>query len=100
MKDLEVAIREIIKRLYCAEYCGCIKVVEIKDCIRDECCPTYDKTKVIGYELILGLHTPEKPLRIAISGTKEEFIKYIAKELKSRKLNIVKYFTGYMDIKE
>ena len=97
MQDLEVAILELIKRIYCAEYHGCITVREIKDCICNTCCPNYEFTQVVGYELILGMHTPEKPLRLAINGTQEQFLKFIAKELRSRKLNLAKYFTGYME---
>lgn len=96
MEDLEVAILELIERIYCAKYCGYIKVREIKDCFSTGCCSTETQSQIIGYELILGLNVKDKPLIIAMSGTQEQFLRFIAKELRSRKLNQTKYFNGYM----
>lgn len=86
--DIEQAILDLIKNLYCKEYRGLLKVYET----------TYkfpgEEPKHIGYRMDLGLNKDEKPLSIACDGTAEEFIKFIENELKQRSLIRTKYFTA------
>lgn len=76
-QDIEQAIRDLIKSLYCKEYQGVLKVYET----------TYkfpgEEPEHVGYRMDLGLNKDEKPLSIACDGTAEEFIKFIEKELRS-----------------
>ncbi len=95
-KDLELAILELIKRIYCVEYCGYIEVKEVKDCtFCYGCCDSVVPQQTVAYELVLGLQSKDKPLRLAFSGTPEAFLRFIAKELKDRNLNKTQYFNGY-----
>lgn len=86
--DIEQAIRDLIKRIYCREYQGRLKVYET----------TYkfpgEEPIHVGYRMDLGLNKDEKPLSIACDGTAEEFIEFIENELKSRSLARTKYFTA------
>lgn len=86
--DIEQAIRDLIKNLYCKEYQGVLKVHET----------TYkfpgEPPEHVGYRLDLGLNKDEKPLSIACDGTAEEFLKFIENELKERSLIRTKYFTA------
>lgn len=82
-QDIEQAIRDLIKSLYCVEYQGVLRVYET----------TY-KFPGAGYRMDLGLNKDEKPLSIACDGTAEEFLKFIEKELKERSLVRTKYFTA------
>lgn len=87
-QDIERAIRDLIKSLYCVEYQGVLRVYET----------TYkfpgEEPKHVGYRMNLGLNKDEKPLSIACDGTAEEFIAFIEKELKERSLSRTKYFTA------
>lgn len=86
--DIEQAIRDLIKTLYCKEYQGVLKVYETTSKFPGEL-PEH-----IGYKVDLGLNKDEKPLSIACDGSAEEFIKFIEKELKERSLDRTKYFTA------
>lgn len=83
MKELEQAILELIRRIYCKEYIGRIKVIE-----------TFDNNEHLGYRLELGLNKDERPLSIAFEGSEKEFLSFIEKELKTRNLDAVEYFTA------
>ena len=87
-QDIEQAIRDLIKSLYCVEYQGILKVYET----------TYkfpgEEPEHVGYRVDIGLNKDEKPLSIAYSGTANDFIKFIEKELKERNLVRTKYFTA------
>jgi hypothetical protein len=61
--DLELAILELIERIYCAKYTGYIEVKELRD--------PYEQDVLMGYKLILGLNVKEKPLTLAADGTPE-----------------------------
>lgn len=95
--DIEQAIRDLIKTIYCREYQGVLKVHET----------TYkfpgEEPEHIGYRMDLGLNKDEKPLSIACDGTAEEFLQFIEKELKERSLIRTEYFTAiqlYDDFKD
>lgn len=86
--DIEQVIRDLIKKIYCKEYKGVLKVHE-----------TFYKfpgaqPEHIGYRMDLGLNKDEKPLSIACDGTAEEFIKFIENELRMRNLVRTEYFTA------
>ena len=70
-QDIEQAIRDLIKSLYCVEYQGVLRVYET----------TYkfpgEEPEHVGYRMDLGLNKDEKPLSIACDGTAEEFLKFI-----------------------
>lgn len=84
MADLEQAILDIIKEVYCARYTAKLKVKELKD--GDE---------VIGYHLELGMNNVDKPITINKEGTVEDFLKCIKDELRLRHLNYTTYSLGY-----
>jgi hypothetical protein len=84
MADLEQAILDIIKEVYCARYTAKLKVKELKD--GDE---------VIGYHLELGMNNVDKPITINKEGTVEDFLKCIKDELRLRHLHYTTYSLGY-----
>jgi hypothetical protein len=87
MKDLENAILEIIRRLYCCEYVGQITVKQLQ---------SYHECDNSGYELVLGLNCNDKPLRlVSNAANEEEFLKYIVNELRERQLHLTRYFKKY-----
>lgn len=85
LTELEQAVLTIIEEVYCKKYVGKIKIKEILDCNK----------KVIGYNLWLGLNNIERPLTIQKEGTQDEFLKYIRRNLSSRHLNDVFFYSGY-----
>lgn len=101
IQDIEIAIREIIRRVYCSDYCGRLKVKTIK-----KCCPSnnYCEDDVdcedYGFELLIYLNKDERPLSLAFDGSLENFLIYITKELRSRRLHYTEYYYGYQVIKE
>lgn len=97
-EELEIAIFEGISRIYCARYCGLLQVKEIYDCGYTNCCLS-DNGHIVGYELVLGLNVADKPIRIAVNGTQEDFLRYVLKEIRVRRLDLAKYFTGYQSYK-
>lgn len=86
--DIELAIRDLIKKIYCREYQGVLKVHEVFSKFPGE------EPQHIGYRMDLGLNKDEKPLSIASDGTAEQFLAFIEKELKSRSLIRTQYFTA------
>ncbi len=89
MKDLEIAINKLIEEIYCKKYIGRLKVTE-----------TFTEHPVLrtkehtGYNLELGLNKDLQPVTLAFQGTKEEFLKFIEKELRHNNYDKVKFFTG------
>lgn len=83
-EDLELAILDIIREVYCKEYISKIEVKELKD-----------NNKVIGYHLGLGMNNELKPITINKEGTEKEFLQCITDELRSRHLSDVTYSLGY-----
>lgn len=89
-KEIEQAILDMFKKIYCAEYTGKIDVIPLYESF------TFpgDQPKVCGYTLRLGLNREERPLNIACDGTPEQFLKYVEKELHERNLVRTDYFTA------
>lgn len=79
LQELEVAIGDLIKQIYCKEYVGKMKLVELL---------TYSGGH-LGYKLTLGLNNVDKPLIISYEGTETQFLGYLEKELRSRHLETV-----------
>lgn len=77
-QDIEQAIRDIIRDLYCAEYNGRLNVKKWSQ----------------GYTLTLGLNCADKPLYIMGEGTPEDFLKLIREELRAKRLHCTDYFIG------
>lgn len=77
-QDIEQAIRDIIKDIYCAEYIGRLEV----------------RQWALGYTLTIGLNNPERPIYIMGEGNSEDFLKLIKNELRSKRLNYTEYFLG------
>lgn len=84
-QELEQAVLNIIETAYCAKYVGKMEIKNLLDCNNNQ----------VGYCLVLGLHTPERPLTIQMQGTAQQFLKYVEKELRSRHLHYTKFYTGY-----
>ena len=84
MEDLEQAILDIVKKSYCAEYKGKLKVSELKD-----------DNNVIGYHLTLGLNNIDKPITINREGDVCNFLKFVESELRKRHLHYSTYSFGY-----
>lgn len=74
--DLEQAILAIIKKVYCKEYTGRLKVTEIPG----------------GYRLDLGMNNDERPISIAAESS--DFLNFVEKELRDRSLDMTEYFTA------
>ena len=88
VQELEQAIRDIIRNVYCSEYCGRLILKIKEDC------------GIKSYNLILGLNNVDKPLVISCQGHDAFFLKYVEKELRSRHLDFVSFFMGYQIVKE
>lgn len=79
---MERDIRDLINEIVGGKYIGKLKVAQDK--IGDS---TF-------WTLMLYLDTEMTPLILAYEGTEEEFKNFIAEELKERKLQNVKFWTG------
>ena len=77
MENLEKEIWEIINEAIGGKYVGGLKIL-IEDDI---------------YELLLYLNQEMAPLVLAIQGTESEFKEFIRKEMKTRQLERVNYWT-------
>ena len=87
MKDLELAIKELIEDIYNCKYKGLIRVSEItRDHPKG---PTH-----LGYQVEIGLNKDEKPIVLAIDGNKQDFLNFIKSELKKNRYNFVDFFTA------
>ncbi len=84
-EDIEQAILDLIKEIYCSTYISKLKVRELKD----------EANNVIGYHLELGMNNVDKPITINKEGTIEEFLKCIRAELSVRHLRDTTYSLGY-----
>lgn len=98
-QTIEIAIREIIRRIYCSDYCGKLKVKLIKKCSIPNCCEEQE-CENYGFELSIYLNKDERPLSLAFDGNIEQFLKFVTKELRNRYLHYTKYYSGYQVIKE
>lgn len=80
IQELEQAILEAIETMYKCKYVGLLKLTKLP----------------VGYKLQLGWRHDDYPISImSDSPTEEVFLKYIKEELRIRRLDKVKYFTGY-----
>lgn len=89
-KDLELAVLEMIRRLYNAEYTGKIKITQTLKQYPSE----KDEYLNLGYLLELGLNKDERPITLAFEGTQEQFLKFIFNELKHNRYHYTDYFTA------
>ena len=89
-KDLELAVIEMIRKLYNAEYNGKIKITQTLKQYPNE----KDEYLNLGYLLELGLNKDERPITLAFEGTSEQFLKFIFNELKHNRYHYTDYFTA------
>jgi hypothetical protein len=75
--ELNQAIRDYMRQIYRAEFIGDIKV---------------DKLDPEGYKVSFYLNRTENPLIIMSDLEGDDFLKFIQKELRIRRLNGTKYF--------
>lgn len=80
MTEIEKHIKEIIEEVIDGKYIGKLKVVTE---------PVNDSTL---WMLLLYLDLEMTPLVLAYEGTEEEFTEFIRSEMKSRKLQTVKFW--------
>lgn len=80
MKEIEKDIKEIIEEVINGKYIGKLKVV---------CEPINDSTL---WMLLLYLDLELTPMVLAYEGTLKEFKEFVAKEMKERKLQTVKFW--------
>lgn len=78
--QIEQAILDLIKRIYCKEYISTLKVTALSN---------------EGYNLMLAMSNKDKPININYEGTVENFLKFIEEELRQRHLNTDTYSRGY-----
>lgn len=75
-QELEQAILEQFRDIYKAEYLGKLKVRKLHPC---------------GYEVQLGMNTPECPDIIYAELEDRKFLEFIKNELKHRRFNTIFY---------
>lgn len=74
--ELEQVIREYILDMYDKEYSGKLQI---------------EKLNPIGYHVVFGLSTPEKPLVIYAELPDEQFLKFLKEELRIKRFNLIYY---------
>lgn len=74
--ELEQVIREYIRDIYKKEYIGKLWI---------------QKLNPKGYYIKLGLNTPDQPLVIYGEMEDEDFLKFLKRELKDKRFNLVYY---------
>lgn len=74
--ELEQVIREYLRNIYNSEYIGNIKI---------------QKLNPFGYQISLGMNTPECPDIIYAELEDSQFLKFLKEELKHRRFNVVQY---------
>lgn len=85
MTEIEKHIKEIIEEVTNSKYIGKLKVIEE---------PINDSTL---WMLLLYLDLEITPMILAYEGTESDFIEFITKELKSRKLHTVKFWKAVQE---
>ena len=78
--EIEQAILDIFKRIYCKEYISKLKVTVLSS---------------EGYNLMLAMNNKDKPININYEGTVENFLKFVEEELRQRHFNTDTYSRGY-----
>lgn len=76
IQDLEQVIQEYILDIYNKKYIGKIKI---------------QKLEPIGYCIKLGMDNPYQPITIYGELDDDQFLKFLRKELKDRRFNLVYY---------
>lgn len=77
-QELEQVILDKLRAIYNAEYIGKLKV---------------RKLDPIGYEIRLGMNTPECPDIIYAELEDQDFLNFLDEELKHRRINTILYST-------
>lgn len=85
MTEIEKHIKEIIEEVTNSKYIGKLKVIEE---------PINDSTL---WMLLLYLDLEITPMILAYEGTENDFIEFITKELKLRKLHTVKFWKAIQE---
>lgn len=75
-QELEQVIQEYLLDIYKAKYIGKLKV---------------EKLSPFGYQVSLGMNTPECPYIIYAELKDKEFLKFLREELRQRKFDMVFY---------
>nr|DAN37437.1 MAG TPA: hypothetical protein [Crassvirales sp.] len=80
--NIKEEILSIIEKIYCKKYIGTLEIY-----------------RIIPFGLIVrfGLNCNEKPIYIAAELSDDKFLKYMEKEIRSRRFDFVKYFIGYKE---
>ena len=76
---LSQKVRDIINCATCSTYTGSVEVSVVDDCIDNI------------FTVRLGLNCEEAPLVFGYQGTQESFLKYLEKEIRRKRLQLVKY---------
>lgn len=88
IQDIDNIKQEIltyIQKYYKKQYIGELNITRIK--------PN-------GYKVVFGLNVPERPLTIMAQLNMCDFIKFMQQEIKDRRLDFVKFFTGVQNYPE
>ena len=80
LTEIEQAILESIRNVYCVEYTGTLDVEELEP---------------VGYKVRLGIQNADKPITIMAELPLQKFLKFFVQELRDRHLNDTHYYTGY-----
>lgn len=90
MKDMEQAIRDVICRVYCADFKGKIDVDEIWDDVNPclGCNPPKEDAMFRGYRVRFGSGNDA----IELYTEQSDLLKFVEKELRQRALHSVKYY--------
>lgn len=79
---LKNEILKLIQQIYCAKYTGTLEIYRIIP---------------LGVIVRFGLNCNENPIYIAAELPDDKFLKYMEKEIRSRRFDFVKYFLGYKE---
>lgn len=80
---LKNEILALIQKIYCAKYIGTLEVY---------------RSISSGIIVRFGLNCNEKPIYIAAELPDDKFLKYMEKEIRSRRFDFVKYFQDIRNI--
>lgn len=83
-EELELAIRDIIRKIYCKEYVGHMR-----------CEPNCSGT---GWTVLFGLNNDDRPIAISADLPDKKFLKFIEQELRDRDWDCIHWFTGYQTL--
>ena len=83
--ELEAAIRDIIRNIYCKEYISKLIITELPEG---------------GYSAKFALNNIDKPLVISAQLNATDFLKFMKEELRTKSLWRVEYSLGYKTYRE